>query len=48
MKALIAAEYHVLVPDDMPLFEIQHMASTAENRRTERLKAAEAGKTWVG
>lgn len=48
MKALIAAEYHILVPDEMPLYEIQYMASLAENRRNDRLKAAEQGRTYVG
>lgn len=48
MKALIAAEYHILVPDEMPLYEIQYMASLAENRRNDRLKAAEQGRAYVG
>ena len=48
MKTLIAAEYHILVPDDTPLHEIQYMASLAENRRNDRIKAAEAGKLFVG
>jgi len=48
MKALIAAEYHVLVPDDMPIHEIQYMAALAENRRSDRQKAAQEGKIWVG
>lgn len=48
MKALIAAEYHVLIPDDTPIYEIQYMASLAENRRNDRIKAAEAGKLFIG
>jgi hypothetical protein len=48
MHGLIAAEYHIHLPDSTPLYEIQFMASLAENRRNERFKAAEAGKIFVG
>jgi hypothetical protein len=48
MKTLIAAEYHILVPDEMPLYEIQYMASMAENRRNDRIKAAEQGRQYIG
>lgn len=48
MKTLIAAEYHVEISDDAPLYEIQYRAALAENRRNERIKAAEAGRIYVG
>ncbi len=48
MHCLIAAEYHIHLPDSTPLYQIQYMGSMAENRRTERQKAAEQGKVYVG
>lgn len=48
MKMLIAAEYHIDVSDDTPLYEIQYKAAKAEARRNDRLKAAENGKIYVG
>jgi hypothetical protein len=48
MKTLIAAEYHVEISDDAPLHEIQYRAGMAENRRNDRIKAAEAGKLFIG
>jgi len=48
LHGLIAAEYHITLPDTTPLYQIQYMASLAENRRNDRLKAAQEGKVWVG
>jgi len=48
MHGLIAAEYHIHLPDSTPLYQIQFTASLAENRRNERFRAAEAGKIFVG
>jgi hypothetical protein len=48
LHMLIAAEYHVVLPDTTPLFQLQYMASMAENRRTERAKAAEQGRVYIG
>lgn len=48
LHMLIAAEYHINLPDSTPLFQIQYMASMAENRRNDRMKAAESGKTFIG
>lgn len=48
LHGLIAAEYHIHLPDSTPLYQIQFMASLAENRRSERFKAAEQGKIFVG
>lgn len=48
MKALIAAEYHVYLPDDAPLYEFQFQASLAENRRNDRIKAAQNGQVYCG
>jgi hypothetical protein len=45
---LIAAEFGVLLPDDAPLYKIQYMASMAENRRNDKIKAAERGQIFVG
>lgn len=48
LYALIAAEFNVWPPDTTPLYQLQYMASMAENRRTEKLKAAEKGMTYIG
>lgn len=48
LHMLIAAEYHINLPDNTPLYQIQFTASMAENRRNARLKAAEDGKVYVG
>lgn len=48
LHMLIAAEFHVMLPDTAPLYQIQYMASMAENRRKDRHKAAEMGQVYVG
>lgn len=48
MHALIAAEFHMTVSQDEPIYHLQYMAGAAEKRRSERIKAAEAGKQYLG
>lgn len=48
LHALIAAEFHILLPESAPLYQIQHTASLAENRRNARIKAAEKGQMYIG
>jgi len=48
MYALIASEFHVVLPDSTPIYQIQFMAKTAEKRRTDRQKAAAEGKIYIG
>lgn len=48
LHALIAAEYHITLPDSTALYQIQYLAAKAENRRNARIKAAEEGKIYVG
>jgi hypothetical protein len=48
MHALIAAEFHLIPPDSMSIFQIMHLAQTAEKRRADRHKALSEGKTYIG
>ena len=45
---LIAAELHIAVSDEMPVYRFQQLAGFAQKRRNDRIKAAEEGKNWVG
>lgn len=48
LYTLIAAEFGVWPPDTTPLYQLQYMASMAENRRNDKMKAAEKGLTYIG
>lgn len=48
MYVLIASEFHVQLSFDTPVYQIQHMAKAAEQRRNDRIKAASEGKIFCG
>ena len=48
MQVLLASEFHLLVPDHLPIFHIQHLAKAAEKRRNDRFKAAQEGRQYIG
>jgi hypothetical protein len=46
-KALILAEYHVIVPDTMPVYEFMLLSDKAHAVREERRKAVSEGKVYI-
>ncbi len=48
MQALLASEFHLIMPDHLPIYQVQHLAKVAEKRRNDRMKAAQEGKVFVG
>lgn len=48
MYALIAAEFHLIPPDTMSIFQITYLGQTAEKRRADRQKAVSEGRQYIG
>lgn len=48
LYALIAAEFHIYLPDSVPVYHLMHLAQVAEKRRNDRIEAAKDGKVYVG
>lgn len=46
--ALIAAEFHVGVPGDMPTKEFMYLSDKAFRQREDKRKAAQEGLIWRG
>jgi hypothetical protein len=47
-KALIAAEYHLQVHPDTPIYEFQQLSEMASARREKRIEAANNGMVYHG
>ena len=42
MHTIIAMEFGILIPDDMPVYRFQQLAQFAQKQRQEKIDAAQA------
>jgi hypothetical protein len=45
---LLASEFHIVVPDEWPIYRFQQLSEAAQTRRDKRIEAAEKGLVFTG
>lgn len=45
---LLASEFHIIAPEEMPIYRFQQLSEAAQARREKRIEAAEKGLVFTG